>query len=65
VYHYIPLIHRLRLLYAEAKTSQEIQNYLNQLKDNSNPNEKRDIWDGRIIASLREEGNFAALNDEV
>lgn len=61
IYHYIPLVHRLRLLYADTKTSQELQEYINGLKDHSNPNEKRDIWDGRIMSSLRKEGIFPLL----
>jgi hypothetical protein len=52
IYHYIPLIHRLRLLYADATSSREVQTYLEDLKEKSNPNEKRDVWDGRIISSL-------------
>ena len=56
VYHYIPLIHRLRLLYANPTSSEELQTYLTELRENPNPNEKRDVWDGLIMSQLRDEG---------
>lgn len=55
IYSYIPLIHRLRLLYANATTSQTLQEYILGLQE-SQANEKRDVSDGDIIASLRREG---------
>jgi hypothetical protein len=50
------MIHRLRLLYADAQTSKELQTYVSELQNTSKVNEKRDIWDGDIVASLRREG---------
>jgi hypothetical protein len=57
IYSYIPLIHRLRLLYADASSSEELQKYILGLQNTARPNEKRDIWEGETIALLQTEGS--------
>jgi hypothetical protein len=62
VYQYIPLVHRLRLAFANANTSKELPTYVKEQRIKYTAGEKRDVWDGRIIRSLRQEDIIHSFN---
>lgn len=60
-FDYVDLIHRLKLWYSEPLRAAELKGYVKSLdRERADPdnddNSKRDIWDGKLIRTLREKG---------
>jgi hypothetical protein len=59
-FDYIPLIHRLRLMFANHTRALELKSYQRSLPSDDRI---RDIWDGEIIRRLKERGFFSQETD--
>ena len=59
-FDYIPVQHRLRLLYSNPKTAHHLKSYRKKLEDSAEGDVLRDFWDGKLCAELKRKG---ILND--
>lgn len=61
---YIPLIHQLRLQYSSSSRAQKFMSYPAECASNhSSSGIIADIWDGKLLRSLKEKGLFANSTD--
>ena len=57
-FDYIPVQHRLRLLYSDPKTAWHLKPYRKKLEDTAEGDVLRDFWDAKLCAELKRKGSW-------
>ncbi|KAA8910744.1 hypothetical protein FN846DRAFT_774739, partial [Sphaerosporella brunnea] len=60
---YIPVTHRLRLMYANKERAKEMMAYRYKCSNDRNNNTRSDFWTGELYSDLEKKGLFPCITD--